>query len=240
MGEREEIDELSAEMSKMRYDEKKEVEARAWMFAVTGEKLVEDVEDDEVIGLDRFGDALKDGVYLCKLINSLTEEDKIKIKTGPAASSPFQQMERIELFIKRAQQYGVRKDDLFSTPDLYDKQNLSSVLNAIEGLARRARNQGYEGPTFGPKEATAKERNFTPEQLEAGKNILGLQMGSNKGASQAGMLAGSRRDIYMKTGDKPEGHHVIGLQMGALETPPPKASSYGNRRDITSHGVEKA
>ena len=39
---------------------------------------------------------------------------------------------------------------------------------------------------LGPKEADKNKREFTDEQLQAGKGVIGLQMGSNKGASQAG------------------------------------------------------
>ena len=42
-------------------------------------------------------------------------------------------------------------------------------------------------PALGPREADKSQREFTQEQLDAGKNVIGLQMGSNKGASQAGM-----------------------------------------------------
>ena len=42
-------------------------------------------------------------------------------------------------------------------------------------------------PPLGPKEADKQEREFTEEQLQAGKGVIGLQMGSNKGASQSGM-----------------------------------------------------
>lgn len=48
---------------------------------------------------------------------------------------------------------------------------------------------------FGPKEAEANPRAFTEEQLKAGENIIGLQMGTNKGASQAGMNFGKNRMI---------------------------------------------
>lgn len=48
---------------------------------------------------------------------------------------------------------------------------------------------------FGPKEAEANKRDFTDEQLAQGKNVIGLQMGSNKGASQAGQNFGKARMI---------------------------------------------
>lgn len=45
-------------------------------------------------------------------------------------------------------------------------------------------------------ESTPNVRNFSEEQLKAGRNIIGLQMGTNKGASQAGMSApGAVRQI---------------------------------------------
>lgn len=38
-------------------------------------------------------------------------------------------------------------------------------------------------------------REFTEEQLQEGKKIIGLQAGSNKGASQAGQSFGATRQI---------------------------------------------
>lgn len=39
------------------------------------------------------------------------------------------------------------------------------------------------------------KREFSDDQLKAGKNVIGLQMGSNKGASQEGMSYGRARQI---------------------------------------------
>lgn len=45
-------------------------------------------------------------------------------------------------------------------------------------------------------ESTRNVRNFSEEQLRAGQNVIGLQMGTNKGASQKGMTApGAVRQI---------------------------------------------
>lgn len=38
-------------------------------------------------------------------------------------------------------------------------------------------------------------REFTEEQLKQGQNVIGLQMGSNKGASQSGDHYGRARQI---------------------------------------------
>merc|ERR1712208_230697 len=45
----------------------------------------------------------------------------------------------------------------------------------------------YTGPQIGPKMATKNERNFTEEQIRQGRDAtIGLQSGTNVGASQAG------------------------------------------------------
>lgn len=45
------------------------------------------------------------------------------------------------------------------------------------------------------RKAQENKRDFSDEQLKAGKNVIGLQMGSNKGASQEGMSYGRQRQI---------------------------------------------
>ena len=55
--------------------------------------------------------------------------------------------------------------------------------------------KGLNVPTLGPKEASANKREFTEEQLKEGQNVIGLQMGSNKGASQAGDHFGRPRQV---------------------------------------------
>jgi len=49
--------------------------------------------------------------------------------------------------------------------------------------------------TIGPKEADKNVRNFTEEQMQAGKGIINLQYGSNKGASQSGQNFGNTRHM---------------------------------------------
>lgn len=55
--------------------------------------------------------------------------------------------------------------------------------------------KGLSIPQLGPKEATANKREFTEEQLKEGQNVIGLQMGSNKGASQSGDHFGRPRQV---------------------------------------------
>lgn len=50
-------------------------------------------------------------------------------------------------------------------------------------------------PAFGPKPSSENKRDFTEEQLRAGENVIGLQAGFNKGASQAGQNFGNTRHM---------------------------------------------
>ena len=61
----------------------------------------------------------------------------------------------------------------------------------------------YTGPSLGPKMATKNERNFSDEQIRQGRDgVIGLQSGSNKGASQVreklAILTSSRSVIACK------------------------------------------
>ena len=50
-------------------------------------------------------------------------------------------------------------------------------------------------PGFGPRESEAAPREFSEETLRAGRCVIGLQTGTNKGASQTGMNFGKTRSI---------------------------------------------
>ena len=63
--------------------------------------------------------------------------------------------------------------------------------NFIFEFQAKAKGQGG----IGPKESEKNERNFTEEQMKQGQSVIGLQMGTNKGASQAGMNMGKPRHI---------------------------------------------
>ena len=80
-------------------------------------------------------------------------------------------------------------------------------------MGGQAQKVGFSGPVIGVKQAEANKREFSQEQLDAGKNVIGLQvssisdwliglqsiersdwlisfqMGSNQQASQKGMTA---------------------------------------------------
>jgi len=133
---------------------------------------------------------LKDGRVLCQLINALEPGSVKKINESKMA---FKQMENIGNFLDAIGKYGVPKSDACQTVDLYENQNIASVVGTLCALGRKAQSKGKHG--FGPKESEKNVRTFTDEQLREGQNVIGLQMGSNKGASQAGQNFGKSRAI---------------------------------------------
>uniref|UniRef100_A0A8B9C8X6 Transgelin n=1 Tax=Anser brachyrhynchus TaxID=132585 RepID=A0A8B9C8X6_9AVES len=108
-------------------------------------------------------------------------------------------MEQISQFLKAAEDYGVVKTDIFQTVDLFEAKDMAAVqrtLMALGSLAVTKNDGNYHGdPNWFMKKAQEHKREFTESQLKEGKNVIGLQMGSNKGASQAGMSYGRPRQI---------------------------------------------
>ncbi|KAL1782596.1 transgelin-2 [Sigmodon hispidus] len=97
-------------------------------------------------------------MVLCKLISSLYPEEQAPVKKIQASTMAFRQMEQISQFLKTTEGYDVNTTDIFQTVDLREGKNM----------------------------AKSKE-NFSDNQFQEGKNVIGLQMGTNRGASQAGM-----------------------------------------------------
>jgi hypothetical protein len=155
---------------------------------------------------------------------------------------PFKQMENINNFLSACEKYGVAKTDLFQTVDLYEKQNMWQVVLCLFALGRKAQANGYSGPALGPRESQRNTRDFSEEQLKAGQGVIGLQMGTNKCASQKGMSFGAQRHIADITVDEAskEGQAVIGLQMGTNQGASQKGMSFGGQRHIADIGVEEA
>lgn len=137
---------------------------------------------------------LKDGKLLIAAANVVCPEKKKKIQT---LNSPFKLMENIGNFLAIASAIGVNETDLFQTASLFDGTDLKSTINGMDAFARKTIKMSLEGiPTYaGPVEADKNEREFTQEQLDAGKNVIGLQMGTNEGANAAGVSFGASRQI---------------------------------------------
>ncbi|KAG1933859.1 calponin-3b [Pimephales promelas] len=222
---------LSAEVrSKIaqKYDLQKEEELKYWIEDVTGMTIGEN-----------FQMGLKDGVILCELINKLQPGSIKKINHSKLN---WHKLENLGNFIKAILAYGLKPNDIFEANDLFENGNLTQVQTTLLALANMAKTKGMDTKVdIGVKYADKQSPKFDDEKLKAGQCVIGLQMGTNKCASQAGMTAyGTRRHLYdPKTqADKPFDQTTISLQMGTNKGASQAGmSAPGTRRDIFDQKV---
>jgi len=167
-----------------KYDPDLAAESLEWVRAVTGDNISTSGDPDN------FWEVLKDGQTLCRLANAMKTGSVKKIVQSTMA---FKCMENINAFLTAASQMGVPTVELFQTVDLWERQNLNAVVVCLHSLGRKG--ASHNVASIGPKESEKNVRSFTESQLNAGKGVIGLQMGSNKGASQAGMNIGNTRHM---------------------------------------------
>ncbi|XP_063980595.1 myophilin [Diachasmimorpha longicaudata] len=167
-----------------KYSEELAQECLEWIKVITGENI--NTSGD----MDNFYETLKDGTLLCRLVNHVQGGSVKRINQSTMA---FKCMENINAFLEVARGLGVPPQETFQTVDLWERQNLNSVVICLQSLGRKAGNYGK--PSIGPKEADKNVRNFTEEQLRAGQGVISLQYGSNKGANQSGINFGNTRHM---------------------------------------------
>ncbi|XP_044269922.1 myophilin [Tribolium madens] len=167
-----------------KYSEELAHESLEWIMKLTGDNI------NTAGDMDNFYEVLKDGQLLCKLVNCIKPSIVKKVNSSQMA---FKCMENINAFLEAAKELGVPAQETFQTVDLWERQNLNSVVICLQSLGRKAGNYGK--PSIGPKEAEKNERIFSEEKLKAGQTIIGLQMGSNKGANQSGINFGNTRHM---------------------------------------------
>ncbi|XP_071438817.1 myophilin-like isoform X1 [Hetaerina americana] len=188
--------------SHAKFNMERALEAVKWIEEMLGRPL--DMPKPELRMRDQFdfAFALKDGVALCQLINGLHPGAVKKINTMGGA---FKERENVEMFLKGCIAYGLKSQDLFQVNDLYEHKNLYMVVDCLFALGGMAQKKHFQGPVLGVKVADENKRVFTAEQLAESNKIIGLQYGSNRGASQSGMTAfGNTRQILP---DARELHH---------------------------------
>ncbi|KAJ3144511.1 Muscle-specific protein 20 [Geranomyces variabilis] len=222
------LDKDLAAKAAAKYDPVREAEARAWIEQITGEKFAS----------DDFQESLKDGVLLCKLVNALLPSTPLRINSSKMA---FKQMENISSFLTAiATHLGVPPHDSFQTVDLYEAKNMNQVVDCLFSISRHAAAKGLldDAQVLGPKLAEKREMDWSDEQLNAGRNVIGLQMGFAGGASQAGMGVGRRQvvDSAVGTGDT----SAVSQQMGFTGGANASGVTYGGRREIGAHDPGKA
>ncbi|KAI5646563.1 calponin-like domain-containing protein [Phthorimaea operculella] len=166
-----------------KYNDNIATETLEWIKLITGEDI------NTAGDVDNLYSVLKDGTLLCKLVNALQPG---AVKKVNQSSMAFKCMENINAFLEAVVKMGVPPQETFQTIDLWERQNLYSVVVCLQSLGRKAGNFGK--PSIGPKEAEKNVREFTEEQLKAGQNVISLQYGTNKG-QQTGISFGGRRQI---------------------------------------------
>jgi len=166
-------------------------ECMSWVEDVLDRKL--EPEAMQIKDQIEFSNILKDGSVLCQLINAIEPGAVKKINT---MNAPFKQRENIEMYLKACVAYGLKEQDLFQVNDLYENKNLYMIVDNLYNLGGMTQKKGWSGPVLGVKVASENKRNFDDDVLKAGQSVIGLQYGSNKGASQAGMTPyGASRQI---------------------------------------------
>lgn len=136
--------------------------AREWIETVGGFKL----------GSDSLQHELKNGIALCNFINALQPGSVQKVSKLPG---PFNQMENIKAFLDAVEKYGLAEEDTFVTVDLFEGRNMKQVIRTIYAIGRKAQKKNAPYPPLGPRESKENRRDFTKEQLEAGKHVVAMR-----------------------------------------------------------------
>ncbi|XP_054478766.1 transgelin-3b [Anoplopoma fimbria] len=183
------------EKIEQKYDQDLEQRLVDWIVGQCGGNL-----ERPQTGRENFQKWLMDGTILCRLINSLYPRGKEPIKKIPETQMAFKQMEKISQFLQAAEAYGVTTTDIFQTVDLWEGKDMAAVqrtLMALGSVAVTKDDGHYRGDRdWFHRKAQGYRREFSQEQLRQGQSLIGLQMGSNRGASQSGMTGyGMHRQI---------------------------------------------
>lgn len=113
-----------------KYSEELAAESLEWIKEITAEPI--NTSGDT----DNFFEVLKDGVLLCKLINCIKPGSIKRVNDSKMA---FKCMENITAFLDHAKQLGVPPQETFQSVDLWERQNLNSVVICLQSLGRKVR-----------------------------------------------------------------------------------------------------
>lgn len=187
------------------YDCEEAAKCMTWVKMISGENIIPDSPNPQVdASPDNFYEKLHDGMVLVRLMDTLVPgqinwNNKTFQTPKIEAMRIMRERERIAMFTQLVIHYGVADTYTFPTESLHEKGalNLAQVCVCIRALGIEAQSKpDYKGPEgYWPKKVEKNKREFTEEQLRAGQNVIGLQYGTNKGASQAGMNMGKSRAI---------------------------------------------
>lgn len=120
-----------------RRDAEEEQKCLDWIGQIIGEQLP----------AGQFEDVLRDGIILCKLINAIKPGS---VKKVTQQGGNFLMMQNIENYNKATEAYGLSKEDIFQSVDLWDRKNVPAVLKAIFALDRVCQKNNFNGPVLRP------------------------------------------------------------------------------------------
>jgi hypothetical protein len=107
----------------------------------------------EKVGEESFGQVLKNGQILVKLINKIKEGSVKKMETSGMA---FKQMENISNFLRACRVLGVEEYEVFETVDLFEAKDLNVVVDCLYALSRTVQKKlpSFRGPFIGTSSTT--------------------------------------------------------------------------------------
>lgn len=111
-----------------KYSDELAAECLEWIKIITDENISTSGD------MDNFYEVLKNGVILCKLVNVMQPGSVKKINESTMA---FKCMENINKFLEVAKAMGVPDQETFQTVDLWERQNLNSVVICLQSLGRK-------------------------------------------------------------------------------------------------------
>lgn len=193
-----------------KYDQAQAQDAMGWIADSLQEAGL--VDEDEAKSLrekasaDEVAEALKDGSILCKLMNAVKPDSVKKINMSKMA---FKQMDNIRQFLAAAELYGVKKTDLFRTPDLYEGKGITQVVNGIIALGRKVESKGGTG--LGPSSEI-------DDKLKSGQKIIGKRRPHTAIIDRAEVqsIPMSSLGFNSKSSDVSTGLAMVGMVVGML------------------------
>jgi hypothetical protein len=126
---------------------------------------------------------LKDGTVLVKAMNALGKRSGARKIKANKSSMPFKQMENISAFLSGCRALGMREQEVFCTPDLFEEKNLMLVVNTILALKKRIEGGGGPAPSVANRPSSAATRggggsSSKPRKFGTSGAVSKLNMGS--------------------------------------------------------------
>ena len=129
-----------------KYSESDAREVLEWARFLTGQP--ENTSGDQ----DNVYNVLRDGTLLCEVMNAVQPGAVTKISQSKLA---FKCMENINLFLEAMKAFGMMQTELFQTVDLWERQNLHSVVFCLVSFKRKSgKDMPYVAPDESQKEKT--------------------------------------------------------------------------------------